>query len=836
MKISSQQAGIHSPSDLQAPAERARPGDASQGQPRVRRAVSFQESAQQPGTAKSYPAAGASPSSASSTADADPLANPHLYRVFGVKDVPPHPRDAARDFARNYLKQHHIDANPDEIYLTAHFPPSASVPKGYDEKIMSMTDMVLHNRQAEFTDSSYGLVRTDLSGASGKPIPGLDRADFQRHIWSDNFAAIYSNRIDAYFAKNGDAVGHALSAGMAKTLTQQVSESSLSPKGADLVSRGLGLGPYVPWSRRELDNFTHRQPDATVSVQPLKINDAVSTQAYLFTDKASGKTVMYLPGNSSPFHEFDKASDIADWFQSKVADGDAGAKQQFRSYFPEDKAKYVDIAYGNLKGHPERAHQGDYLRPNFGGEPLKGDTVSGMVGRLREEYQTKGNEQITSDEQWGRRKAVEAIGAVSTALAPLALVAPGMAAALGVGLGVGQLGLGAYMANQGRSSQERKEGKQVAAFGFLNAASNAVGAETGLAGAASKGAKGTTMAKASEAAHPPAPESHLQLGLGAPSDVPANINSRYETKLRAIDAHLQRNPARKQEFEAGVASPDAVALPPDLDNKSLEELKKAFIEGQEEGTFSYKELGALSSRIKKKEQERLIVVTLQKTQEVAHDWQKNGATEVRWAPQGLILTVAGDTSGGRCLPLVRAMAVAIDDGKDVEIRFTERLFEAAGEKQRQLDKGQHQEFKKEHPMMETLALLHGGGVDMPRANTTVVNIDKATATLESERGNAYYELNTSRHSMMVAVQQDRAGHRTFVFYDPNFGVARFDHASQLNSALKTHFIKRGLASIYEHVGDDKRMPQFNMAKIDVDRMRNYPITPGYTVERFVTEG
>ena len=251
------------------------PTTASQVLPQIEPVGSFQHSLHMQGGVPHVRHKRAS-EDASQAGAADPLSNPRLDYMFDglVKDVPPSPRDAARQFAKDYLKQRGIDKDPDQIFLTTHFPPSQSIPKGYDSKVMSMTDMVLQNRQPEFMDSSYGLVHTDLSDENGKSIPALNTKDFQNHIWYDNFAAIYQNRINAYFDENKDALAHSLSAGLAKTLTQQVQDGSLTREGADIVSRGLGVGPYEDWHDRELEDFTHRRADSGVVVKPLKINGA----------------------------------------------------------------------------------------------------------------------------------------------------------------------------------------------------------------------------------------------------------------------------------------------------------------------------------------------------------------------------------------------------------------------------------------------------------------------------------------------------------------------------------------------------------------------------------
>jgi hypothetical protein len=410
----------------------------------------------------------------------DPLRNPQVDPLFKNLNtpVPPDPITSAHRFAADYLQERHIEGDPDNIYLSAYDPQRA-----YAERIMSMTEMVLKNRQKELNDNVYGARETSLRDAAGKEIPGLDSSDFQGHIWKSDFAGIYQNQVNDYFAKNTDVLASTLQAGMLKTATQQVHDRSLSIEGAGLVSRGLGVGPYTDWTQLTREQLTQPHKDWGVTMAPLKINDAVSGQAYLFTDQTTGKTVMFLPGNSRPFHQFDNQNQIPDWINNHVVMGSQEAQDQFTSYFPADQTRSLQELYINLLGRPERLRDTDYFDVNhLAGPALPTDYPAlHMLDGANSQLQTLGKEMITSDAQWGRQTAAKFLNSAVPLLLPISLVAPELGVVAGVSAGMAQMGLGVYQHNSGRSSEERGGGLNNVAIGFLNAATSVFGGETKLA-------------------------------------------------------------------------------------------------------------------------------------------------------------------------------------------------------------------------------------------------------------------------------------------------------------------------------------------------------------------
>ncbi|SFU58484.1 insecticidal toxin [Xenorhabdus koppenhoeferi] len=288
-----------------------------------------------------------------------------------------------------------------------------------------------------------------------------------------------------------------------------------------------------------------------------------------------------------------------------------------------------------------------------------------------------------------------------------------------------------------------------------------------------------------------------------------NVGERY-----AFFAKVYQYRARP-EFTDGLRNFQDVSIPGFNDRMSALEMKSLFLEGQ----LTEQQQGALISRITEASRAEYIDQVLKQTAVFSADFQRAGSISSHLVPQDFYLSLVRDASGGRCYPLVRAMAVALASNGEAGINsLVEKLFLAAASPQA----GSSTLLK------NSLVNLHSNGeagqASTPRGRAT---LSEVVSLLKKSAATSMFALNTLNHSMMVGSTVGAAGRR-YYFYDPNVGVFAFDNAEYFSSAMVKHLVKRNLAVYYSAFGSQST-PTFNLVEIDPVKMAKAQVGYGLNV-------
>ncbi|SFU32281.1 TcdA/TcdB pore-forming domain-containing protein [Xenorhabdus koppenhoeferi] len=282
----------------------------------------------------------------------------------------------------------------------------------------------------------------------------------------------------------------------------------------------------------------------------------------------------------------------------------------------------------------------------------------------------------------------------------------------------------------------------------------------------------------------------------------------------AIAEAYQRREANT-ELTDGLRNFQDVSIPGFNDRMSALEMKSLFLGGQ----LTHQQRGALISRITEASQAEYIDQVLKQSAVFSEDFQRTGSISSHLVPQDFYLSLVGDVSGGRCYPLVRAMAVALASNGEAGINsLVEKLFFAAASPQA----GSSTLLK------NSLVKLHSN-VEAVQASTVrgQVTLSEAVSLLRESAGTSTFAINTRNHSMMVGVIVGAEGRR-YYFYDPNFGIFAFDSTKNFSSAMEKHLVGRKLAVHYGSLGS-KLTPTFNLVEIDPVKMAKIPVGNGLNV-------
>ncbi|OCA53115.1 TcdA/TcdB pore-forming domain-containing protein [Photorhabdus namnaonensis] len=296
----------------------------------------------------------------------------------------------------------------------------------------------------------------------------------------------------------------------------------------------------------------------------------------------------------------------------------------------------------------------------------------------------------------------------------------------------------------------------------------------------------------------------------------SNVAGRYAT----LEAY-QRN-RLGAEFTDGLRNFQDISIPGFNHKMSALEMKSLFLDGQ----LTPKQQGALSSRITEASRAEYINKILKQTAVFREDFRRAGSSFNRLAPQDFYLSLVGDVSGGRCYPLVRAMAVALASGGEAGINsLVEKLFLAAASPKA----GSSTLLK------NSLARLHSN-IEAIQASTSQgqMTLPEVVSLLEKATKTSMFALNTQNHAMMVGSTVGYEGRR-YYFYDPNVGIFAFNDATSFFKAMKNHFVGRKLAAHYSSLGS-LSSPVFNLEKIDAGKMAEVPVGNGLNVADLTRPG
>ncbi|BBH45118.1 dermonecrotic toxin domain-containing protein [Pseudomonas sp. KU43P] len=302
--------------------------------------------------------------------------------------------------------------------------------------------------------------------------------DFQSFIWGLHLHNRYKTSLDDYWNTHLTLYQRGLKISFIAACNKQLLEGSLCEQAKRLAWQAADLIP--------------RSPSTQVSM--LNVYGYASSSILCIRDTASGLTLLYLPGNTSPFHEFIERKAMKAWFAEQCQNP---SKRQalLQAFSPLDWPDGLDFsgvrtALTGLGRFPA-AHHFPVNHPGFATSgiwdpqaivdfqpdkysPHIGDDLFHYLARLQKQrsYQDA-NSQITTNHQIDKAQWVSFLNLAMTIAAPLVLVVPELTPMLVIG-GLAQFSLGMDRVVNGRSLEEKAEGVTDQVYGLFNAVPTAI--------------------------------------------------------------------------------------------------------------------------------------------------------------------------------------------------------------------------------------------------------------------------------------------------------------------------------------------------------------------------
>jgi hypothetical protein len=323
----------------------------------------------------------------------------------------------------------------------------------------------------------------------------LRPADFKKWVWELDLKGLYQAYLDqawpsdeVLLAPAPYALRTSVKAAFVMAAWLQLQEQRLTQKGLELAMQAAGLPADQSWETLTIEQLqTPAGAPSTVRFGLLKLYRYTATDIWGWRDTSSPRVLLYIPGNSSPLHEFADATQLQQWV---VAQGRSSAtKEALAAHFAEDDREDGTFHAGVLTAldgmalYPARHrltasagffNDDGYWDPaeyiGFDDPALATDPFARLVMTMKQAA-VAGIQTIRNDAQVNRDQlsaVVEPVVQWINRFGPLAVFFPGGEGLLALA-GLIDAGYGLNQAVNGKTPNQRSEGLTRTVFGLLNA-------------------------------------------------------------------------------------------------------------------------------------------------------------------------------------------------------------------------------------------------------------------------------------------------------------------------------------------------------------------------------
>lgn len=172
--------------------------------------------------------------------------------------------------------------------------------------------------------------------------------DFKRWVWTLELKTRYSDYVNQTWPSDTHigstercAIKIAVKSAYVMAAYLQHQEHSLSDAGLKLALLGAGLDAQQSWESLGLEQLQGRfEASQDIEFSRLRIYRYDSTDIWCFAQPGHDRRLLYVPGNSSPFHEFADLHALRHWVVES-ADSSAAAQALAAHYLEEDRSDGV---------------------------------------------------------------------------------------------------------------------------------------------------------------------------------------------------------------------------------------------------------------------------------------------------------------------------------------------------------------------------------------------------------------------------------------------------------------------------------------------------------------
>ncbi|MCQ2998812.1 hypothetical protein NLO98_03450 [Pseudomonas syringae] len=419
-------------------------------------------------------------------------------------------------FARELIKAHAtrfwaMDIDPDAICLTTlrfNSPPANAPYPAVVKKSLTLTEALLSHVQRRsglfrlldavqvwrpggialkrvenllpnFTVRTYeGLYkRTTPQRYDASTHISISPDQFKQFVKDTDLRTLYSDYIEQLLSTHAQSFPVLAKAAFMKAAFLQVREKTLSEVDWQLALESVGLTAAQRWET--LTPVRLAEPFRVAShivVSPLKVHHYTATDILLIKNKRSNRTLLYIPGNSSPLQGFENESKLSYWLATQCRE--PAKRVALAAHFQErddSDGLFLSGLYTALEGVAAYPHwlnraTGSWPPHQYvhAGKQIVGDPFDAVRDSLQARLRGDAKSVIHTRSDAHLEGLAEGLTRSLVFTGLIALMVP-EAVPFIIGLSTTLIGVGAVQAHQGKTFEERKRAAQRIEFGVFNA-------------------------------------------------------------------------------------------------------------------------------------------------------------------------------------------------------------------------------------------------------------------------------------------------------------------------------------------------------------------------------
>lgn len=332
------------------------------------------------------------------------------------------------------------------------------------------TGMNTQQYEGIYVEPSAGKKTYDASNQTA-----ISPNSFRKYVWDTSFSKAHKANLDSFWDGHRDTYTTLSKMSFTTAAHKQFAEGSLTRAGRDMALRTTNISADKPLDSLKAKDFQHAYAqDPNLEIKEFTFEGRVASGVMSVTDKTTQKTLLYLPGNSSPIHEFDNPTMMRKWVTDQMVD--KSKRDQFAEHFKlSDRANSawesgIDV-HLEKTGNLSSLHTDWPEDKPFGGKLIEGDPFKKIQSRVETYTHNNTDASYVSNDDVKKKNVLSELKSISRSLivlAPVALAFPPLGVAtlaFDVGIAATEIGFGI----DDRIKNRPGAGDRIT-FGVLNAA------------------------------------------------------------------------------------------------------------------------------------------------------------------------------------------------------------------------------------------------------------------------------------------------------------------------------------------------------------------------------
>ncbi|MBN0980986.1 hypothetical protein JTY93_10750 [Pseudomonas hygromyciniae] len=260
---------------------------------------------------------------------------------------------------------------------------------------------------------------------------------FREYVWDTSFSKSHKANLDSFWNGYRDTYTTLSKMSFTSAAHKQFAEGSLTREGRDIALRATNISTDKPLDSLTAKDFQQAYAqDPNLDIKELAFEGRVASGIMSVTDKTTQKTLLYIPGNSSPIHEFANLTMMRKWLTEQMTD--KAKRDQFAEHFKlSDRTD--SVWESGIDVHLEKVGRFSSLHTDwpedkpFGGKTIEGDPFQHIQSRVEAYTYNNTDAGYVSNDDVKKKNVLTELKSISGSLivlAPVSLAFPPLGVAL----------------------------------------------------------------------------------------------------------------------------------------------------------------------------------------------------------------------------------------------------------------------------------------------------------------------------------------------------------------------------------------------------------------------